>query len=232
MSTYVTEIPFKTIGLKPSDIEVVMGFSPGMAPEPYKELIIKLIDEAVQLCSIIGGYTIHSASPVLGSDDKWHVSDTILEMGQVISSQIRNSSSMAVFVCTAGNGISHKARSAMDNGDLISGYIYDTIGSVTVDMAMNIIHDQLKQAMQSEGMMVTNRFSPGYCGWDVAGQQVLFRLLDNGFCGVQLSSDSLMVPVKSVSGVIGIGREVQFSKYMCHLCIMENCVYSKRSLIQ
>ncbi|MCK7538940.1 MAG: hypothetical protein MZV63_52410 [Marinilabiliales bacterium] len=48
--------------------------------------------------------------------------------------------------------------------------------------------------------MITNRFSPGYCGWDVAEQHKLFSFFKDNFCGITLTESALMNPVKSVSG--------------------------------
>jgi hypothetical protein len=36
-----------------------------------------------------------------------------------------------------------------------------------------------------------------------------------------------MEPVKSVSGVIGIGSEVKFRPYTCNKCDDTNCIYRK-----
>jgi len=37
-----------------------------------------------------------------------------------------------------------------------------------------------------------------------------------------------MKPVKSVSGIIGIGRDVKYAPYQCHACEDKNCIYRNR----
>lgn len=45
--------------------------------------------------------------------------------------------------------------------------------------------------------------------------------------GVRLTDSSLMVPIKSVSGVTGLGREVKKLEYTCGLCNYAKC-YKRR----
>ena len=71
----------------------------------------------------------------------------------------------------------------------------------------------------------TNRYSPGYCGWNVSEQKNIFQLIPEKFCGIELTDSCVMVPMKSVSGIIGIGKEVRYNPYTCNLCKMENCFY-------
>ncbi len=55
------------------------------------------------------------------------------------------------------------------------------------------------------GACVTLRYSPGYCDWDVAQQRKLFKIFELDDIGVRLTEECLMIPQKSVSGIIGVG---------------------------
>lgn len=46
-------------------------------------------------------------------------------------------------------------------------------------------------------------------------------------CGVELTDSSLMTPIKSVSGIIGVGPKVRYLDYTCGLCDFKNC-FKKR----
>jgi len=96
-----------------------------------------------------------------------------------------------------------------------------------VEAAADIMQDNLLKEMISADKKITNRYSPGYCGWDVAEQQKLFQLMPDNFCGVKLNDSSLMDPEKSVSGFIGIGENVRYNPYTCGLCDMKDCIYRK-----
>jgi hypothetical protein len=57
----------------------------------------------------------------------------------------------------------------------------------------------------------------------VSDQHDLFSLLPEDFCGIRLTESAMMVPVKSVSGIIGIGPGVERVDYQC-----KNCQQSSR----
>ena len=116
----------------------------------------------------------------------------------------------------------------MKSGDLLKGYVYDVIGSEVVEAAADMMQEELRKSMAASGKEITNRFSPGYCGWDVAEQHKLFSFFKDNFCGITLTESALMNPVKSVSGLIGIGRNVRFTPYQCKLCEDKNCIYRNR----
>ncbi len=115
----------------------------------------------------------------------------------------------------------------MKDGDLLKGYIIDVVGSEIVESAANLMQDSLQEKMSAVGKGITNRFSPGYCGWDVAEQHKLFSLMPDNFCGISLTPSALMDPIKSVSGFIGIGKNVKRLPYTCSLCNMKDCIYRR-----
>ena len=109
--------------------------------------------------------------------------------------------------------------------DLLRGYLYDVIGSEIVESTADLMQESLKTEMAARHTKITNRYSPGYCGWDVAEQHKLFQLIPDNFCGIRLTESALMDPVKSVSGMIGIGDNVRMNPYTCRLCDLKDCIY-------
>ena len=90
------------------------------------------------------------------------------------------------------------------------------------------MEEALQAFIDKTGWKHTNRFSPGYCGWHVSEQQRLFSLFPTANpCGIRLTDSSLMIPIKSVSGIIGIGKNVRHLDYSCGLCNYSKC-YKKR----
>jgi len=101
------------------------------------------------------------------------------------------------------------------------------IGSEVVEAAADKMHEMLCEEMQEIGLKISNRYSPGYCGWDVSEQKKLFQFFPEKYCGIQLLESCLMTPIKSISGIIGIGPYIHFRGYNCGQCEMENCIYRK-----
>ena len=133
----------------------------------------------------------------------------------------------ALFTTTAGAAISERITDLTNAGEILLAYTWDCIGSEIAEAACDFLQKDLENKMQSMGLACTNRYSPGYCGWDVREQHKLFALLPPGFCGITLTASALMLPVKSVSGVTGIGRQVVKRFYGCAICTQEHCYKRK-----
>jgi len=218
---------FEELGIEPADLGELMGFGPGEIPEPFPELIEAGLKTAPGLCHLRGGYIIFS--PVVFNPEQLTIGigNTFFKTGKVVYTQLKKATSAALFACTAGAGISGLSKKLMAEGDMLAGYVFDVLGSVAVEKAINKIEAELKKEVSASGSGISTRFSPGYCEWDVAGQQQLFSQLPENFCGISLSESSLMSPIKSVSGIIGIGKGMEQKGYQCNWCNDLNCIYGR-----
>jgi hypothetical protein len=97
------------------------------------------------------------------------------------------------------------------------------MGSEVVERTADWLEKRLIEQIVPLGWSSTNRYSPGYCDWHVAEQHSLFSLLPEGFCGITLTPSALMVPIKSISGIIGLGPDVQRGEYQCSICELKDC---------
>lgn len=176
---------------------------------------------------IVGGYTICPCDGVDVKGGLIHCGQTKLEAGKRIASYMKEASALAVFVCTAGSFFTDLANEYLKQGDLPEAFIADAIGSVTVENAMDRIEQALETEMNLQELKISNRYSPGYCEWHVSGQQALFSLIDDNHTGVTLTASCLMQPIKSVSGIIGIGADMQKRPYGCNICHSSTCVYRR-----
>ncbi len=202
-----------------------LGYGPDSMPAPLVESVDEVLENGGSLCEIEGGYELVSPVNFDRESCSLIVDSQSFNLKKIVFQQLNKSDSVALFACTAGNDVIKKSRELMKEGELLTGYVYDVFGSLVVEEAMDRIHDSLRNKMQEEGLKITNRYSPGYCGWDVSEQKKLFSLLPNNFCGIELTDSCLMRPIKSVSGIIGIGKSVKFNEYTCNLCDEEDCLY-------
>ena len=150
------------------------------------------------------------------------------EMGNIILRQLRGSEAYALFMCTAGEEFEAFQQRLKTEGDMVRVFIADALGSVIAEKCADQMELTLQESIDKLGWKRTNRFSPGYCGWHVSEQQKLFPLFEGHTCGITLTESSLMVPIKSVSGIIGLGREVRKLDYTCGLCTFEKCYKRKK----
>lgn len=218
-------IPPDEIRINPKPIARLMGLDPENIPEPYDSLIKAEMEAIVNYQHIMGGYVISENIEIDKAGGTFVFNGERFNVGKQVVNKLGKSEMLAFFTCTAGEEVSLRSKKLMNSGDLLEGYIADLIGSILVEEAMDIVHKKLKTEMETQGLKTTNRYSPGYCDWKVDEQHILFRFFPSGFCGVKLTESALMSPIKSVSGVIGIGKEVRFHKYVCQACSNVNCIY-------
>lgn len=211
-------------------IEKFMGYDPGAAPEPFPEMIDFVLEKIPSYCDIRGGFRLFDS---LTLDRKKHeliLGEHTFNIKKIITYQLRKADKAALFICTAGKDISNWSKKLMKQGDLMEGYVVDIVGSEIVETAMDRIQESLETEMKSSHLGITERYSPGYCGWQVSEQPKLFSFFPNAFCGVTLSPSCLMDPIKSVSGVIGIGAKAERNGYICNFCDMKDCIYRNKRI--
>lgn len=222
------QIAYHELELAFGEVAWYMGYPREEVPSPVDRIIIKSLEDAGSYCNIQGGLIICDD---IGLDvEKKTVSASNIEFyvkGRLFN-EIKGSEKIAFFLCTAGPGISNISKRLMKEGDLLAGYVFDVIGSLVVEKAMDMIQVRFNKTMSASGYKTTNRYSPGYCGWQTSEQFKLFRVFPESFCGVSLTESALMDPIKSISGIIGIGHHVEYSDYHCELCDAVNCIYRNR----
>jgi hypothetical protein len=216
---------FNDLNINPNSIALAMGYSRNSINDEVHAYIDEVMSYGEDLCKIEGGYRIIDSVAFDKLNFLLLLENQPFKIQKIVFNRINNSEKAALFVCTVGHDISVRSRILMKEGDIIRGYVYDTLGSIAVEAAMNLIQEKLKNEMSASGMKITNRYSPGYCGWDIVEQKILFSLLPKKFCGIELTDSCLMLPIKSLSGIIGIGRKVKYNAYTCNLCEMSNCLY-------
>ncbi len=219
---------FNELAITQSRLESLMGYDPGAMPEPITPILNEILSLAGNYCDIRAGLIMKDNLHFSKDAHLLSVGKVTFNLQEIVYGQLKGAGEIAVFVCTAGPGISDWSKKLMTEGDLTTGYMVDIVGSEVVETAMDRAQTMFAQQMNALGLKITNRYSPGYCGWDVSEQHKLFSLLPDHFCGVRLSDAALMSPIKSVSGVIGIGENIQYHSYTCKMCNSQNCPYRNR----
>ncbi|HTT72217.1 MAG TPA: vitamin B12 dependent-methionine synthase activation domain-containing protein [Anaeromyxobacteraceae bacterium] len=215
---------FADIRPDPRDLCCALGYPPGETPEVALDAIESIVARGEGLWSPEGGVVIHTGLGVDRPRQRLVAGEVPFEAGKIVCGQFSGASAVGVFLCTVGPGISDLMDELMAAGDPFTSYVASWMGSLAVERVTDRVQEALARRAAAAGLAITNRYSPGYCGWHVSEQHKLFRLLPPGFCGVRLTETSLMQPIKSVSGFIGLGERVRFNPYTCNLCEREDCI--------
>jgi hypothetical protein len=210
-------------------IEDVLGYKEGDDRDIVNALLEEIMVEKELFSGIRAEYKIFDNIEFVDSDKSLTISNINFETHKTIFGQLKKSDSIALFLCTAGKEFGIRSRKAMNEGDPLKSYIYDIVGSIVVDATADMMQSELEKSARAVGKKNTNRYNPGYCGWNITEQHKLFQLMPDNFCGIRLNESALMDPEKSLSGIIGIGESVRFNRNVCNLCDMKNCQFREKN---
>lgn len=227
MTSSTFHFDFKDLKISSSRIESILGYKEGDDRELVSDLIEEILTKSQEISNINVEFRVFDDVHFENDTKSVEINKVRFEVKKIVFTQLKKSDSVALFLCTAGAEIGIRSRKAMQEKDLLKGYVYDVIGSEIVEAAADLMQAELEKSMLDSGKKITNRYSPGYCGWDVAEQHKLFQLIPDNHCGIKLTPSALMDPVKSVSGIIGIGKNVKYNPYTCRMCELKDCVYRR-----
>lgn len=138
---------------------------------------------------------------------------------------------LALMAFTLGEAISREITRLFDSGDFALGSMLDTVASEAADTAARVAERWLKhhlmEAHPHEPSPVVLLYSPGYCGWHISAQKKLFEYLRPSEIDIALNPQFLMIPLKSISGVLVAGAaDIHFFKNdfpFCGICNHLSC---------
>lgn len=111
--------------------------------------------------------------------------------------------------------------------------VTDMAMAVLIDAGASVLIEQLTDEFQRSikaGPFMTSRFSPGYGDWPITEQSRIVRLLDGQRqIGLNVTKDSLMIPRKSITAVMGIAdHPVKGCLATCDECVLKDkCLLKK-----
>jgi hypothetical protein len=224
---FEVRIGYQNAVVNKTEVVRALGYPEHEIPAHFEELIERILPHLPERCAIRAGYRVLDANKSNDRADGLFIGGTFFTTKKIVAGRMNNANQAACFVCTIGPDMEAWARQLVREGDMVMGHLVDTVASVAVENIADTLHDHLGIKMRDQGLRVTNRYSPGYCGWSVAEQHALFSFFPADFCGVTLTESALMKPVKSVSGMIGIGSTVKYAGYTCNQCKVIDCTYRK-----
>ncbi len=216
------------ITLDPLEVLRLMG---GSRCIPVRQSVLRLVERFVAeswgKIHACGVYTVREVQ--IRTTDHLHLEGCQPFEGQ-IAGFMEPARRVAVFVATIGDEIEQMAERRMEQGATLEGYTLDAIGSAAADAASDAMADHVlwNDAGPDEG--VTAPFSPGYCGLGLEQQKTLFSIVDATPLSVELLPTMIMRPVKSVSGLVGIGPQAELTAHgiPCDSCRAPSCKMRRR----
>jgi hypothetical protein len=170
------------------------------------------IEKAMSAMSKIEGKFIYKIFD-FKIDDEVHVLETVLKLkGKSIKHILSQSEQLILFAGTLGpeaDQLIHKSQYASS----VDMMILDACASVRVEEILDHMEDDIS-------LYKTPRFSPGYGDLDLSIQKELIEVLEGRRIGITVTDSSLLIPKKSVTGIIGLSKSVMDVSYrFCDDCL-------------
>jgi len=223
MKQLTFSIPIREIPFSRETCFQIMGFDNDCSS--HFETIFNDVFSSLEFGTATGQVLIFEGEEVKISPSKLTIQDVEFHTGAKIGKYFRNCEGVVLLICTVGMEFEKKMKSFSEPVEV---YFADTIGSLKCDELANLIHDRIASNVQENGLLTTNRYSPGYCQWSVSEQQKLFSFFQNNQTDIKLNDSSLMIPIKSISALLGLGKDVKQIPSVCQECDDLNCMYRKR----
>jgi hypothetical protein len=155
-----------------------------------------------------------------------YIEGSIVFESEVIAKLLKPCSKVALLIVTIGSRLEDMVGQLSRHKRLLQASVLDAIGSVAVESVADIVQEKIREEAGEQGYVISRRFSPGYCDWAIRQQTEVFRAMNGNKAGVRLTESLLMVPQKSISGIIGMGTsQSKVDRYNpCHTCNKRNCI--------
>lgn len=161
------------------ELFLYMGFK-GSTPDAYTyEIIQHLKKEALKICQPRLGYRFLTGSKL----DKQHlvVGNYIFKPDYTITKYLQDADIYAIQVASVGAELDAWIQEKRLANDIMEAFIADALGSLIVEAIVSYGLSSLTEKMKSYQLNTSNSYSPGYCGWNVREQQLLFSLVTPRF---------------------------------------------------
>ncbi len=201
-----------------------LGYSSGKMPDAFVNYLEKASVFSEGLDDIKASCRILRVDPEVSNERYIQLEDAQFKVGKTIAKELKNSQQAALFIITAGKTITVKAEQESKSGNSVYGRILTALSKAILNALEKEVFVYVRNEASKREFKTTNCYCPGYCHWDLADQHQLFALFGNHTCGVSLTASASMIPERSISGIIGLGKHVQYREYHCTLCEQENCI--------
>lgn len=192
---------------------------------------------SARISSLIDDYAEHAHSLInplysyVIKDVEWArgpislINGPIIFKSRIIAQLLERCPQVSIFLVTIGKYLEETAFQLARDGLILQATVLDAIGSNAVEKVANFAQDRIKEVAKARGLVTSRRFSPGYCDWNIGQQRMLFYALTGNTVGIRLTGECLMIPQKSISGIMGIGpANANVENYNpCKFCNKQDC---------
>ena len=187
------------------------------------------LDRCLALCEgVFRGAVCYSRTAISVGDNCVETPFGRLE-SRALAKNLSGCDEAVFFAATVGAGIDRLIR-RYSAADITTAVWLQAIGAERVESLCRVFCGELDRQLSLEKRYTRPRFSPGYGDLPLEAQRGLTEFLDcRRKIGVTLNESLLMTPGKSVTAIVGVGREKCTGRGGgCAFCDKTDCAYADR----
>jgi hypothetical protein len=174
---------------------------PDQVPEKTSRMIGEVMEQGRALLApraIYGEFDVSTSPP-----DRIEIGGAIRSSSRSLRERLAGCRTAVLFAATIGPALEDWGTELLRAEETTRALLVDAFASSAAIILGTEVEKVVERRLAEAGLSATKRYAPGYGDWDLADQTPLFTLLDAGRIGIALTGDHLMLPAKSVSGIIG-----------------------------
>ncbi len=211
-----------------SEIYRYLGIRNGTPDERVKQLTEECIEEITR---VMTPRFMSMTFPLRISEDGLIDMTCFTVNSKNLARNLNGCSQVILFAATIGSGVDQLIR-RYTKLEISKGVVMQAAGAAVIEAYCNEQNQRLKEEAAAEGYYLRPRFSPGYGDFPLEYQRLISDVLKmEKNCGITLTDSLLMLPTKSVTAVIGMGKEdADCVPEGCEACSRhESCQFSRVS---
>ena len=203
----------KDIKLKIDREEVLryQGYSKKRVKNPNQNILQITEEEINRGYNLFKPQGIYSLIKIISFASKGRIdleNELVFRFSKSVINQLKEASHLLVGVVTIGDFLEKKVSKLFSQGEYPRALALDAVGTVAVENFSREVRKLIRKEVKEQGFKTSRHFSPGYGDWEVSQQDIIFKSIPADNIGVRLTEGYMMLPQKSLSWVIGVGKEI------------------------
>ncbi|MBU3092029.1 methionine synthase [Clostridium sp. CM028] len=195
--------------------------------------IIDLVDECcgeiIDICKENFVYEIFDIERK--NDQIFLLGSTLVLKDADIINLLVNSRKCVVMAATLGINVDSRI-SYYSRFNITKGLIMDACATTAIETLCNELQDEIMKNALIDNLHITTRYSPGYGDFSIDNGSEILNVLDAyKKIGLSITENSIMIPRKSVTALIGLSEVASLKSIdklqKCKICKNKNCEFRK-----
>lgn len=218
---------YDNLKIDPAEVLRYLGYGTSR-PDP---VVAAQLEEAIRAAErLTKPAAVYRSFPLRRKDEGIALENTNLVLtGETARSMLAECERCILLAVTAGSALDGEIRRRQVR-DMAGALLFDSAASCAAETICDRLTDDLEREYETRGLFLTDRFSPGYGDLPLEIQPAVIRTLAaDKVIGITVTSGMLLLPVKSVTAIIGIADTPQPKRITgCSHCKMNTtCNFRK-----